>query len=97
MVKKRKYLLADFISERVNVMLTSKNAVMLDSGEIAEVPMIIEGIFIDYDDEFILLGFEGVDAPELVDRRRIVSIKLGDRFSEVMADPSKPKKAGDSH
>lgn len=97
MVKKRKYLLGDFISEQVNIMLTSKNAVMLDNGEIAEVAVIIEGFLIDFDDDFLLLGYEGADAPELVDRRRVVTIKLADRYAEVMTDPTKPKKAGDSH
>lgn len=97
MVKRRRYLLTDLVSETVSIMLTSKNAVLLDNGEVAEVPVVLEGIFIDFDDDFLLLGYDGAEAPELVDRRRIVTIKIADKFSEVMTDPSKPKKAGDSH
>lgn len=84
-------LLVQFLNEHVNITLDSKTAIQMESGEVVEVQMVVDGVLLDFDDEFILLGQEGKDGVELISRQLVLGMKVVDLI-ETMMDPSKPSR-----
>jgi hypothetical protein len=84
-------LLDDFLGEEVVITTTLMAAVQTENGDMAEVPHGIEGVLVDFDDEFILVGSNFQATPQIVNRYYVLSVSLVDQTSEVMFDPSKPK------
>lgn len=85
-------LLADLLTEEVSIVTDMHSAVMTEGGDLAEVPFMVEGMFVDYDDKYLLIASNEHSPPELVNRDRVVSIKVVDKLDEIMSDPSKPSK-----
>ena len=67
-----KSLLADFVGTEIVVFTTQRATIQTAEGELAEINYSVDGLFIDYDDEFLLL--ERSDGPSLVSRTKIVDI-----------------------
>lgn len=91
MAEKRSLLL-DLLAEDVAVYTTQRISVQTESGEMAEIPHILEGVFVDFDEEWVL-----IDRPEgvtLVNRDRIIDISRVSNSAVVAAmdDPGKPDK-----
>lgn len=83
-------LLSDFVTEAVQVTTDISTVAYNEAGEMIEVPLAVEGILVDFDDEFILMGSEGDELPELINRNHVVAVRLIDRISVMMSDPNKP-------
>lgn len=85
-------LLQDFLGDEVSVLTDMKSAVETPDGNVAEIPLIIEGIILDYDEEYLLIGSTESSTPELIHRDHIVNIKIIDHVLEELRDPSRPDK-----
>ena len=84
-------LLTQFLQETVSITLDSKTAIQLDTGEVVDVQTITDGTFLDFDDEFVLIGQEGKDSVELINRKLILSVRLLDLNEIVSNEPRPPK------
>ena len=91
--KDTRELLDDFIGEEVSIITDMRSVVQTENGEMAEIPYVIEGNFLDYDGEYLLVGSDEDAAPELINKARIISVKLISKTAEIMHDPNKPLKA----
>lgn len=80
-------LLRHLLNEHVAVLTTSKTLLATESGEYVEAPYTVEGLLIDYDEDYLLIG----EPPEIVNREQIVSIKLIDPIASAMDDGDRPK------
>ena len=83
-------LLVQFLNEHVNITLDSKTAIQMESGEVVEVQMVTEGIILDYDDDFVLLGQLGKDGVELISRQLVLGVKIVDLNEALTNDPDRP-------
>lgn len=83
-------LLVQFLNEHVNITLDSKTAIQMESGEVVEVQMVVDGVLLDFDDEFILLGQEGKDGVELISRQLVLGMKVVDLSEALVNDPDRP-------
>jgi hypothetical protein len=83
-------LLVQFLNEHVNITLDSKTAIQMESGEVVEVSMIADGVMLDFDDDFVLLGQEGKDSVELISRQLVLGVKTVDVSDITMNDPDRP-------
>lgn len=90
----KKDLLRDFISERVSVVTGLKTAIMTDGGEVAEIPLICDGVLVDYDDVFLMLEDVDKQLPSLVRIDQVVKLELADAVeaAAIMDMPGRPKK-----
>jgi hypothetical protein len=91
---KREPLLNEFLGEEVIIMTDMITAVETPSGELAEIPLVIEGILTDYDEEFVLISATGTTIPELIRKTKIVNLRISDNIQQVMDDPGRPPKDG---
>ncbi len=89
---KKPSLLKEFLSERVNILTNVLQTVQMDNGELAEMPLILEGIFIDFDNDWVLLAADEGVPPELVARKEIVSIRIVDLLAEATQSIESPQK-----
>lgn len=92
MVKKKKSLdlLTGFLTDKLHVTTKLKSTVQLNDGEFAEVPLILEGFLLDFDEDFIMMGQTETDGLELVARDSIAFIKQVVPEEQVMNDPNRP-------
>lgn len=88
-------LLDQFLNERVYITTDLHSAVQMPEGEMVEAPLIIEGIILDYDSEFLLLGQMGRDSLEVIRRDRVIGIKQISDTQEVFDDPERPENPED--
>lgn len=93
-MKTSKSLLLDqFINENVYITTDLHSVVQMPEGEVVEAPLIIEGVMLDYDASYLLIGQLGRDSLELIRRDKVVGIKQAITLAdEVMEDPDKPNK-----
>jgi hypothetical protein len=87
-------LLDHFLNETVYVTTDLMSAVQLETGEMVEAPLILEGILLDYDASYFLVGQDNRDNLEIIRRDRVVGIKQISETDEVMEDVSKPERSG---
>lgn len=90
----RNPLLQEFLSELVAVTTTINNAVMTETGDMAEIPVVLEGTLLDFDEDYLLIGGHPGESPKLISRSHVLAVEVVDQFEEVMRDPNKPP-AGD--
>lgn len=84
-------LLDNFISEVVTIYLSEgSTSVQTQDGDVAEIPLVVEGVLWDYDYDFLLVGDEQKVTFSLVNREFVIKVDLLDRKMEAMLDPSKP-------
>lgn len=84
MIKK---LLTDFLTFNVVIATDMRQSVQMANGDIAEIPLVVEGVLLDFDKDFILLGANSdPDDVELLNRDMIVSIKPVDLMKQEMDD-----------
>jgi hypothetical protein len=81
---KKSALLDQFYNEKVLITTDISNTIQLPEGELAEVPLMLEGMLLDYDADFLLIGAEGRDAIELIRRDNVISIKQVNAEMEVL-------------
>ena len=82
MIKK---LLNDFVTSSVIIATDLRQSVQLANGEIHEVPLVVEGILLDFDKDFLLIGSNSnPEDVELINRQMVVSIKPIDLMAEEM-------------
>jgi hypothetical protein len=91
-VVKKSSLLKEFLSERVVLLTNVLQSIQLDDGQLGEMPLILEGIFVDFDNDWVLLAADEGSPPELVAIREIVSIRIVDLLAEVSQMDSPNKK-----
>ena len=83
----KKKLLKDYVSENVVIATNLKQTLQTETGEMAEIPVIIEGILVDFDDTWVLLGnVNNVDDTELININLIGSIKPIDPMQDAIDD-----------
>lgn len=95
MVKAKKTqvsMLTAFIKDKIRVTTTLMSAIELPDGNIVEAPIVVEGILLDHDENFILLGQQNDDALELVAIGTIAFMRQVLVEEEVMSDSLKPAK-----
>jgi hypothetical protein len=86
-------LLDDFLSEYCVIYLVDAiTTIQTESGEVADIPLIVEGTVWDYDPDFILLGDDSKTTLSLVARKYVAKIDMIDKSLVVSDDPSKPPK-----
>lgn len=84
-------LLDEFLKEQVYVTTDLLSVVHLPDGELVQAPLVIEGIILDYDADFLLLGHIGKDTIELIKRANVVGVKQTSQAQEILDDPSTPR------
>lgn len=86
----KRELLLDFLGEAVSVVTDATSDMLHETSEGLEplsITYVAEGVLLDYDDDFLLLGDErNITPPELVNRNRVVSVKLTDKLESVLKD-----------
>ena len=94
MVKKRSSLLDEFLTERISVLTNVNQTVQLEDNQVADVPLILTGILVDYDEEFLLIAQEdSVESlPELISRAQVISVRIEVDNVTLVADPNTPQK-----
>lgn len=81
----KRTLLSDFLGENVYVLTDSKTAVSTQDGDIAELTLTIEGVMLDFDDQWVILNTsEG--GHELIRKDCIVSVRVANATDNVLAD-----------
>jgi hypothetical protein len=82
-----KRLLNDLITFEVVLTTNLKQTIQLANGEVTEVSLIVEGILLDYDREYLLMCsvFDPEDL-ELIQKAVVVSIKRVDKHKQKMDD-----------
>lgn len=91
MAKKQPHLLTCFIKDKIQVTTNLTSTIQLPDGDMVEAPLVLEGILLDHDDMFILLGQENSNSLELLAISSIVAMKQVLIEDEVMRDPGKPE------
>lgn len=89
-VKPQVALLTAFIKDKLHITTSLMSAIELPNGEVVEAPWALEGILLDFDEMFLLLGQQDSDALELIALDKIVAMKQVSDADEVMRDPQKP-------
>lgn len=92
-MKKRDLFEEDY-GEKVRVMTTISTTMPTESGEVFDLPMCIEGTFLEFDDEKILLLSPSEKAIK-IHRKHIVCIETIDSFEDDRQEPRPDKK--DTH
>jgi len=88
-------LLTQFLTEHINITLDSKTTIQMETGEVVDVQMLVDGILVDFDDEFLMLGQEGKDGVELIKRDLVLGVRIVDPNEIIMNDASKPSSPED--
>jgi hypothetical protein len=83
-------LLDQLLNERVYITTDLTSAIQMPEGELVEAPLIVEGVILDYDCEFLLVGQLGRDSLELIRRDRVVGVKQISEDQEIFDDPNRP-------
>lgn len=84
-------LLTQFLTEFMVIYLSdAKTTIQSESGELAEIPLIVEGVLWDFDSEYLLIGDDRKVQFSLINRDLIAKIDIVDRTADVMNDPSRP-------
>jgi hypothetical protein len=77
-------LLDQFLNEKVLITLNVHTAMQVSEAETVEGPMMVQGIFLDYDNSFLLVGQEGRDAIEIIKRDSILGIRIVNEGEEIL-------------
>ena len=82
-----------FLSEHILVYITGvDSSISTEDGQVADVPMLVEGILYDHDYDCILIGSEDKSQLSIINKEYIVRIDLIDKASAEMGNPLKPDK-----
>lgn len=84
-------LLDIFLSEEVTIFTTETLSVQLDSGELTEIPHILEGVFVDYNANWILL--EKKEGVSVINIDKVVDITKIDEAAVMLDDPDRPDRS----
>jgi len=85
-------LLNQFLTEFVVIyLIEAKTPTQTEGGEYIEVPMIVEGVVWDYDEDWLLLGDDRKVQFTLINRDLIAKMDIVDREAELLNDPNKPE------
>jgi hypothetical protein len=74
----KKELLDDFVGEEVLIITDIKTVASTADGEMVEVPLVLEGLFVDYDATFLLISYDQHSSPELIRKECVLSVKLAE-------------------
>jgi hypothetical protein len=86
-------LLDEFLTEYCVFYCTEPiTTIQTSEGELAEVPLVVEGVLWDYDPDFLLVGDEAKLSFSILSRKYIAKIDIIDKRSEAMMDPNRPAK-----
>ena len=87
----RTSLLEEFLGDNVLVSIKDMDVnVSTEEGE-GIAPMMLQGVFVDFDDTFILLSDEGKTTYSLVNINSIAKIDIINAVMEEMLNPDRPK------
>lgn len=88
---KKSNLLETFIGEQIAVFVSGFNLeVVTEDGHPVEVPLVVEGLLLDMDDRFILVGTEDKSQINLVNISNIGKIELVDQNEpELLEKPDR--------
>lgn len=89
--KTPKMLIDAFVNRHIIVVLIGMDTLAQDeNGNVGEMPMVCEGVLVDYDDDFILLGNERGSVFSLLNISSIGKIDFIDEGELEMMNPDKP-------
>lgn len=83
-------LLDQFLNEKVLITLDAHTVLQVSENETVEGPMMVQGVFLDYDQSFLLLGQEGRDAIEIIKRESVLGIRQINEGEEILAAMEPP-------
>jgi hypothetical protein len=87
----KKELLDDFIGEQVVIITDIKSVATTADGEMVEVPLVLEGMFVDYDSTFLLISYDQHTSPELIRKECVLSVKLAEPPENLFIKDVEPK------
>lgn len=93
MMKNDNGMMNAFLTEFVTVFISGADAsVSTEDGQVADVPMVLEGILLDHDYDYILIEAEDKSMLSLINKDNIVRIDLIDKAAAEMNSVFKPDK-----
>jgi hypothetical protein len=89
--KIRTDMLKEFLNEYVTIFMTGLNTQAQSAeGDLLDVPMVAEGLLVDYDINYLMISDAGGTIYSLINHDCIGKIDIGEPVMEF--DPSMPKK-----